>query len=288
MTIFGHPGKLVLVGSGNQETIHRLDLDPVNGGILRGPLRVVRASIHASSPQLSPDGRRIAFAEVLAGTDHGDIRVEGMDGSGRVSLTDDPFKNEVPRWSPDGEWIAFVSDRGGRKAIWRIRPDGRSLSRLAAVPGADVTAPIWSPDGKRIAFGTEGGDAYLSELAPEGAARDPRSLPRPEEGASFEPSSWSPDGRTLAGTAGGIRLYDLGGRRCARLTEAGVAPVWLPGGRRLLFVEENALVMIDVQSGGRRGIYSPSRTSFIPPSGCRPTAGRPSPPSPPRTRSSGC
>ena len=54
--------------------------------------------------------------------------------------------HRVPRWSPDGSWIAFFSNRTGMYQLWRIRPDGSDLQQLTDA-GDDVRYPIWSPDG---------------------------------------------------------------------------------------------------------------------------------------------
>jgi TolB protein len=56
-----------------------------------------------------------------------------------------------PAWSPDGEWIAFMSDRKGNANIWLVRPDGSDLRQLTDLPGISEY-PTWAPDSRRVAF----------------------------------------------------------------------------------------------------------------------------------------
>jgi dipeptidyl aminopeptidase/acylaminoacyl peptidase len=54
-----------------------------------------------------------------------------------------------PLWSPDGRWIAFIAEHEGRAELWRIRPDGRALSRVAG-GDADVRRFRWSEDASAL------------------------------------------------------------------------------------------------------------------------------------------
>lgn len=51
-------------------------------------------------------------------------------------LTNDTALDTAPTWSPDGRWIAFVSNRGGSWAIWIIEPDVSGLTQLLSLPGS--------------------------------------------------------------------------------------------------------------------------------------------------------
>ena len=65
-----------------------------------------------------------------------DIYVADADGSNLQRLTDDAAQDGIPTWSPDGNAIAFVSDRGGIWAIWVMTPDGNGKSQLFTMPGS--------------------------------------------------------------------------------------------------------------------------------------------------------
>ena len=110
--------------------------------------------------------------------------------------------DRVPRWSPDGEWVAFFSDRSGTLQIWKIRRDGSDLRQLTEVqPGASLLA--WSPDGSRIAA-MNGLDANARTVVFDPnrswTEQTPQFLPSVEDsGTPMVVTSWSPDDSMLAG-----------------------------------------------------------------------------------------
>ena len=55
-------------------------------------------------------------------------------------------------WSPDGNLIAFTSDRDGTDALYTMRPDGTTITKISAkAPFKSIGSPSWAPDGSRIA-----------------------------------------------------------------------------------------------------------------------------------------
>jgi TolB protein len=85
----------------------------------------------------------------------------GADGGGLVRLTGNGGRAEDPVWSPDGQRIAFVSDRDGNDEIYVmdvgaiLGDDGGGLTRLTRSRDDD-SDPIWSPDGTCLAFASHG------------------------------------------------------------------------------------------------------------------------------------
>jgi TolB protein len=239
----------------------------------------------------SADSRYLVFHAVLPdGIDQDIVRLDVETGE-QVNLTaDSPAWDRDPRWSPDGAWIAFVSDRvagtgKGQESIWRMAPDG---SGLAQVTGSDWedTRPGWSPDGDETAFYrwsflelVEGGPAGLWVASADGSGErlviELDVLP-----TGFDAPTWSPDGRWIAYQAGPSNNADLyvvpaGGGipvNISTLPGHDYAASWSPDSRFVLFTNsaegEVRLFVADVEGdglwvlletpGNRLGVWAPA------------------------------
>jgi Tol biopolymer transport system component len=184
-----------------------------------------------------------------------DIFVVRTNGTGRRQLTNDFHKDRCPRWSPDGERIAFYSNRSGSNEIWTINPDGSGLQQLTETSGHAINYPVWSPDGLRIAYfnRADGKNTYIFHLTDPWTEQTPEVLPPlSETGEFFVAWSWSPDSKWLAGYEGpddGITIYNLESHQYRRLTHSGRRPVWLRDSRRLLFLDSGNVFLLDIDSG---------------------------------------
>src|SRR5271157_3788196 len=89
----------------------------------------------------SPDGRTILF-DML-----GDLYTIPMEGGEAKRITSGlPFDSQ-PIYSPDGQWIAFTSDRDGAENLWIAKADGSEPKQLSRDKESEFASPSWTPDG---------------------------------------------------------------------------------------------------------------------------------------------
>jgi dipeptidyl aminopeptidase/acylaminoacyl peptidase len=108
-----------------------------------------------SAPAIAPDGRAIAY--VVRSTDWKNNRFDNeiwlwREGSSAMPLTRTARGGSTtPRWSPDGRWLGFLSDRDGRQQLYLMPAGGGDPVQLTTLADG-VTNYRWSPDGARIAI----------------------------------------------------------------------------------------------------------------------------------------
>jgi dipeptidyl aminopeptidase/acylaminoacyl peptidase len=143
-----------------------------------------------SHPRISPDGRRIAFVVTSIDEHKHNYRssiwiVPANDGEAQ-QFTSAAANASSPAWSPDGRWLAFVSEREGEAAnkdekeakklgkgkpqIWLIPTDGGEAHQLSHMQHG-ASNPVWSPDSKYILFNASTGPA-------DEEAEDGKPLPK--------------------------------------------------------------------------------------------------------------
>src|SRR5437763_10225591 len=186
-----------------------------------------------ADPRLSPDGRTAAFAvwsvDGESNEYRGAIWLAPADGSAPATrFTSGTKRDATPRWSPDGNRVAFTSKRDGEHMdLYVIPVSGGEPGRLATSK-EDVAEPAWSPDGSHIAYVSRVPDAKYDQKDDKGGEpgrftrlnykleslgwtgdRPQHRLVVPADGSAeatqvtdgnFEDTgpAWSPDGRTLA------------------------------------------------------------------------------------------
>jgi len=131
-----------------------------------GGLERLTASEHLNAPtSFSPDGQLLAFIEVApaTGIDNWILRLsDPSPGSGQVRKSQPfmrtPFNEAAPRFSPDGHWMAYVSDESGRYEVFVQPYPGPGGKWQISTEGG--TEPVWNPTGREIFYRT--GDKMMS------------------------------------------------------------------------------------------------------------------------------
>lgn len=191
-------------------------------------------------PSWSPDGKLIGSSlvencERPATNCYFDIYVMKADGTNLKNLTNTPApKSEwVPVWSPDGQRVAFASDRDGDSEVYIMDNDGSDLVQLTKNNGYDGH-PRWSPDGNKLVFDTDRDGPDWDIYIMDADGRNPTSVT-----TNFTTDfsvSWSPDGHWLVYLANidgdnEIFIIDINGQNQQRLTNNTyneISPIWIP------------------------------------------------------------
>jgi dipeptidyl aminopeptidase/acylaminoacyl peptidase len=194
--------------------------------------------------QLSPDGERVAFSVRTVTPERDGYRsaiwLVPFDGSAEATrLTAGPGQDTLPRWSPDGHTLAFVSDRAapekadGKKRkpknIFVLPLDGGEARQVTSFDD-DCGDVAWSPDGRRIAF-------TLKDARAEGADDD--AAPRVYERMRYK----TDEGYLSDQRRRHIWIVDAAGSDPRRLTDGDwddQHPAWSPDGREIAFVSNRS------------------------------------------------
>jgi len=256
---------IAYVERSSTETLYKAAFDSTTGkilGILNPILQSSRRAVYADP---SPNGERIAF-QSWGGQE--DLFVARSDGNGEMQITNDAFKDRVPRWSPDSKRLAFYSNRTGSFEIWTINADGSDPRQITHNSMSDSIRSVWSPNGEYIAGFYRGLGSYTADLAKGTTETLP---PFPDPDLAFSVWSWSPDGKSLAGTKYrkatgdivGTALYSFETKSYDDLTPFGDSPTWLRDSRRLLFIDESALHLVDRLTKKYQVVLSPKPQVFF-------------------------
>lgn len=231
------------------EFTRRLDDGPVRA-------RLVQQAAVAS------DGR-VAFSAL------GRLYVAAPTGTGARRLTATPSPREfMPAWSPDGQWLAFVTWTAGGGHLWKVAAAGGAPVRLSTAPGfwAD---PVWTPDGQRVValrapvmsgrmspfpvppdaqlVSLPAGGGAATAIAPAGGARHPHFSVD-----SARVFVTAPDGLASYPLAGGTRT--LHAAFPTRMTQFGPPPMearLTPDGTQVILAIADRLYRLPWSASGR-------------------------------------
>jgi serine/threonine protein kinase len=199
-------------------------------------------------PSLSPSGDYFVYVKTVNGNK--DIFLQRPGGAPRNLTADSPADDSEPAYSPDGNQIAFRSERDGG-GLYLMGATGESVRRLTDT-GYD---PAWSPNGKEIVYASQPGDDPRIWSAPSQLFRTGLTSPdrRVIPGAEGTQPSWSPHGIRIAywsvPPGSGQRVVwtiAAGGGEPVRVTDDNSynwSPAWSPDGRFLYFASDRGGTM---------------------------------------------
>ena len=217
------------------------------------------------SPDVSPDGSRVAYTTLRYGTGHlwnrvhsFDIVTSALDGSDVERLTKHESMEINPVWSPDGTRIAFLSDRDNYNARFRLYTmavDGSDVRNIAPLVRPSGDPAVWSPNGEELAFfGIEGPDSedgtYKSVLYTVGSDGSELTAIWEVELGRIAPRlpTWSPDSSRIAFMRGGdLYVADpQGGNARRQVSDWVEVPYWLPDGSEIVYLRFGRLSAVTV------------------------------------------
>jgi tricorn protease len=187
---------------------------------------------------ISPDGNRAVL------TARGDIfTVPAKEGSIR-NLTQTPgIREKNAAWSPDGKWIAYLSDRSGEEEIYITPQDGMGRETRITTDGKMARMPpVWSPDSKKLLFADKDLRLFYVDI-------DQKTPVLIDQGKYSDITQyvWAPDSKWVAyarqeeNTNSTINLYSLADRKITPVTTSFTSssnPSFDPDGKYLLFLSQ--------------------------------------------------
>jgi len=214
---------------------------------------------------VSPDGKRFVFSAL------GDLWILDKGATVPKPITKDANLDADPTWSPDGNTIAFLTDRSGAMNLWIHDVKTGKQSELVKLD-YDINYPAWSPDGSKIAFYQADPRNSWGRGTLQTVEVKTRKVEKIHE-SLFVPSqpSWSPDGRTIA--VSGLDVYSTRYREginkillisldkkpdrfVSPVAERSLGmrakngPAWSPDGKTMAYVQDGLLWIIAVDPSG--------------------------------------
>ena len=213
----------------------KITVEIPDDAILTRP-EIVSVSDYVTEFGLSPDSKRAVFVA------RGDVfTVPEKKGNTRNLTGTCGSKEKNAVWSPDGRWIAYISDRTGEDELYIVAQDGKGKEIQITEGGRTHRfPPVWSPDSKNLLFADNDFKLYYADV-------DQKKVSLIDSGLVWRipDYSWSPDSRWIAyakratNLMYSVFLYSLGEGKAFRITEDFTydrEPAFDPEGKYLYFL----------------------------------------------------
>jgi len=168
-----------------------------------------------ASYNIAPDAKRAVFSA------RGDVFTVPAEKGNIRNLTKTPGAHDRnATWSPDGKWIAFVSDKSGEDEIWLVKPDGSDLTQLTKNSKNYKWEILWSPDSKKILCSDKTMSLYYIDIDSKKTTEIVKS-----KAWEIRDYSWSPDSKWVAYSDGllngnsAIFIYSLDSKKIEQVTD---------------------------------------------------------------------
>jgi Tol biopolymer transport system component len=225
--------------------------------------------LSATDLDFSKDGKWVTYVSVPDGT----LWRARADGSKRLQLTSGAERAALPRWSPDGNQIAYVSLKPGESwKLYLIPSEGGTPEAVVQESGSQIDAN-WSADGTQLMYGDFARDeAGLSIRILDFKTHKIEKVPGSD---GFFSPRWSPDGRyigALSPDSTTLMLFDFESQRWSKWLKesAGTVsyPVWSPDSKYLYFDDlvsgVEAIRRVKVGEGDAEMVFEPGTMERYP------------------------
>ncbi len=202
----------------------------------------------------SPDGKKVVVVTNISGRHN--LWVVPAAGGWPQQLTISDQRQRNPSWSPDGQWIAFQSDKDGNEQwdIFVVSPKNGDVVNLTNSPAVSEESPTWQPHGRLLAIMVRPKDSAAAEVATlDVLTHRVRKITdnTPKDRFNSDPI-WSPDGKQIAytqelatGKDSNVFVADIATGKSTNLTphtgeHLFAASSWSPDGKTLLISSDAA------------------------------------------------
>ncbi len=196
----------------------------------------VAALKSVSDPQISPDGMWVAYTvqsmDLKKDKSDADIWMSPVAGGEAIRLTTSKKSENTPRWSPDGKYLAFLSDRDGDDTEVYLLDRRGGEAWQATEYKASVSDIAWSPDGKKLAL-------IVADVDPDAPKEGEKDDEKTEKPIVIDRRQFKRDGEGyLREIREHLYVFDLGTQKTFQVTSGKYddsEPVWSPDGTRIAF-----------------------------------------------------